>query len=332
VGDKLDVVLAERAFFLMRNKGRLRLVWTGVGLPHDACYDGRYVWIPVKRGPPPPSLFVLDPQTGKKWEVTARDGLPEIAAKDLPEKYTEQYLMAAPLSPGKVCLAGTFGRSWIGIATFDPAKGASVKIFHEAREVADDKDQEQGNRTTAAFNPVWMQTLTSKPDASGRVSQRVLIGRDSKHWRVGSRSLLVDPDNLSVELAPIDVRDFTGSRAYGNAIYGSGSTGHGNALIRMTFPGTVERVWDKMPANGRVRLVGDRVNVIDYNSNKDFYTTAHPQWWTGSLARKELHMARDMPPQVDDVYESAHYGLLFAGRPVASPKFIHYQVVFNNVP
>jgi hypothetical protein len=320
--------LADRAVFLMKEKGRLRLVWTGAGLPHDACYDGRYVWVPVQHGTSP-LLVVLDPRTGKKWELAAKEGLPEVDAKDLPEIHTFVDLMVAPLGPGLVCVAGTFGRSWIAMATFDPARSASVKIFHEARDVVDEKDQKQGDRTTAAFRPVWMQTLKSKPDAGGKVTQRVIIGRGSQSWRIESRSLLVDPEKLTVELVPIHVRDFTGSRAYGDAIYGSGQ---GHALLRLTYPCTVERVWNKLPASGRVRFVGDQINVIDYHSNRNFYSTAHAQWWTGSLARKELHMARDMPPSVEDVYHSAHYGFLFAGYPQYSRKIVNYQVVFNNVP
>src|SRR5439155_16710301 len=91
-----------------------------------ACYDGKYVWAPVMR--PEPMLLVIDPQTEKVWTLGKVDGLPSMS----------HGVRAVGLEPGRICLAGAFGRSWIANVTFSPTQGAKVDVFFEARDAAAD--------------------------------------------------------------------------------------------------------------------------------------------------------------------------------------------------
>ncbi len=53
----------------------------------------------------------------------------------VPAKGIAEYrVLAAPLGPGKVCMAAGFGRSWIATVAFDPAGHHEVRVFHEATE------------------------------------------------------------------------------------------------------------------------------------------------------------------------------------------------------
>jgi hypothetical protein len=315
----LDVVVVDRAVFLMKDKGRLRLVWNGPGYPSTACYDGRWVWFRSSQSHwSTQKLFVLDPESGKFWEITAKQGLPVAAAEDLPGTEVFQALNIAPLGPGKVCLAGSFGRTWIAIATFHPTGGA-VKVFYEARELPNAQDEEQRKHTAVVFTPVAMYTLKSKPDASGHVTQRVLIARNKSMPPYGNwPPLVVDPEKLSVAVAPptIPPNALNECRSYDGIVYGCTDQKYrkdGYGFFRLLYPDTFETLSTSFPVHGKIVLVGDRLNLLA------------EQWWTGSLARKEIHPVRAMPPEVEGVFPSAHYGLLFSSYDRSNKKFTNYR-------
>jgi hypothetical protein len=210
--DGVDVICDRGAIYLLKEKGRLERVWasnelnvgfrTYVGQSQGTyvCYDGRYVWAAARRHGKPPLLLVLDPATGRVSHITADDGLPLAAPGELPGQFTIQYLAVAPLRPGQVCVAGTFGRTWLALVTFDPQAGKSVRVFHEARDVADGEDKQQWQRTSVAFAPAYMFTLTGEPDAAGNRPQRVIIGRECQSADVWYHPLLVNPESLAVEV------------------------------------------------------------------------------------------------------------------------------------
>lgn len=208
-GKEVDLFCREGQILLMKKKGEAKLIYDaqspgysfkhfgGQGMaPAYACYDGRYVWLPMMAFGKPSRLLVVDVETEKVTEITAEDGLPS----DVPEQNLSPSIVAAPLSPGKVMLAGFFGKTWIGIGEFDGDKVKSVKVVHEARDLAIPLDREQWRKTTLAFSPAYIFTLTEKRKGKDPPSQRVVIGRASGAGDAFSHPLLVDPTSGKVEV------------------------------------------------------------------------------------------------------------------------------------
>ncbi len=176
IGPKLDVVWNAAGLYLMKEKGKLRPVWT---TDEDSfrfrsvIFDGRYVWAASSSFKNWPFLLVLDPETGKVRQIDERDGLPAGTAKQL-EKLNQRYALIAPIAPGSVCAAGSFGRAWIAVITFDPASNKpSVKVVHEAREAPEPFDEKQGLKTTVDFVPAYMFPIAAE---NGK-DVRIAIGR-----------------------------------------------------------------------------------------------------------------------------------------------------------
>ena len=86
--------------------------------------------------------------------------------------------MVACSVPGRVCAAGSFGRSWVALVTFDPtaAKPVKVDVVDEARRTWDSR---AGFVTDpdAAFDPVCMSLLTDMRATDSGVRRRILIAR-----------------------------------------------------------------------------------------------------------------------------------------------------------
>lgn len=211
-GDGTDVFLAAGSLFRMRAKGRLEPIMEA-GAPRlgvdAACFDGRFLWASLGAPYQVPALLVVDPQTGRSAEFTAADGLPAKAAGGPEGKFTPNTLAVAPVSPGKVCVAGYFGRTYLAIAGFSPGAGKSFQIFHEAREAPQPEDRLQWRRTTIRFAPRYLLPIVGKvrPDAPSET--RILIGRDEANIDAWYHPLLVDPDRQAVEVLrdPIDPAD-----------------------------------------------------------------------------------------------------------------------------
>jgi hypothetical protein len=236
----------------------------------------------------------------KLWEFTADDGLPLVDPESLPDSSVKQVINMAPLGPGRVCLAGAFGRTWLAIAAFDPQAKKTVKVFHEARNAPEAKALDQWMRTTVAFEPVRMFTLTGERGAS-----RVLIGRGCiDHW-VESHPLVVDPETLKVEVMKEVVYNINlvNAQVRDGVLYYLGDGLPDNRhLVTIAFPGTEKKsVMTNLP-HGRVTLDGDSFFHV---------TTDSEGWWHGSLAKKEVRRVGFMAPgNVNFMGSSAHYGVL----------------------
>jgi hypothetical protein len=225
-GDGVDAVWAYQKLYLMREAGKLEVAWQTTELntgPKSAVFDGKYLWTYIWRvAPAPPIVLIVDPVTNRSWEVTAKDGLPIEGMTTGPG--IQHQLIVAPLSPGRACVVGWFGRTWIAMVQFDPkagpGAGRSVNVFHEARDVVRVADAAQDRGTTVAFEPRYALTLTD-PAAppGGKARQRVLIGR-SAVGDSGHSPLLVDPDTLAVRAVPSSGdRAFSHVTAYDGAVY-----------------------------------------------------------------------------------------------------------------
>lgn len=203
LGDSADLFALRTQIAIAKKRGEAKVIWEserggweftiapgGVKSPALACYDGRFAWVPATMYGQPPRLLIVDPETEKVVEFTAADGLPHEALSES----SRSSIGATPLAAGKVLLAGSFGKSWLAIATFDPEKGKSLKIIHEARDQRVLDDRLQWRSTTLAFDPTYLFTLSGKDD-EGKSIQRVLVGRFSQR-----NPLVVDPEREAVEV------------------------------------------------------------------------------------------------------------------------------------
>jgi hypothetical protein len=207
LGKTGDLFCYRGQILLSKKKGDYKLIWEGstnlmfrhmtsAGYgPSLACYDGKYAWVPLVDPGKPARLLVIDPVTEKVSEVTAKEGLPGDASVGA----SNPLLGASALAPGKVLLAGSFGRAWLGVATFDPKKGSAVKIIHEARDLPVQGERDQHLSATLAFDPTWLFTLSGK-SADGKPLQRVLVGRYSLGTNAIAHPLLVEPQSGQVEV------------------------------------------------------------------------------------------------------------------------------------
>jgi hypothetical protein len=263
-GDDIDLVVALKDLYLMKQKGRLRRMYHSderffnfVGV----CFDGKYVWAPVKR--PQPMLLVIDPATEQVWTLGGADN---------PLPPTSGGAEAAPLAPGRVLLAGAEagqnGSAWLADVRFNPQAPADararVEVFFNANERHDDFDHQAWRNLHEAFTPTWMVALID-PAAQRR---RVLVGR-SDH------PLLVDPDARIVQVLNDSVSSTIGGKNFavreGNlywAIPTLGGEGRGK-LCRFGLPDLRrETLQDGLPTDDgsvvldndgrRVHLVADR--------------------------------------------------------------------------
>jgi hypothetical protein len=321
IGPNVDVMVGNGGVFLMKEKSVLTQAWRGGELnahPTRFCYDGRYVWFSVERYFKTPQLFVLDPVDLKTWEFTAADGLPLIDPKSMPDRNAKQIIDIAPLGVGRVCLAASFGRSWLAMATFDPNGAKTVKVFHEAREAPEANVPNQWTRTTVAFEPACMFVLTV--DHGNR---RVLIGRTCRDAEVTNHPLLVDPETLTVEVMKdtVWIQRLQKAQVKDGAVYyvGHGQIGKGRDLAQIAFPGHQRKsVMTGFP-DGNCVFVNDEIYAY----------TSHLEWWHGSFAKKEIHQvgAPTKWHQLDFVGRSSHYGVLIY-MPVPELRgFQIYQVV-----
>jgi len=333
-GPGVDLVWASmNQLYLMKGPGRLvRVFHERNAILGRPCFDGRYAWVPVNRlnePPAQPMLLVIDPASGRTWTVDAGDGFPFPPLDEPPAPYFRS-LTIAPVAPGKACVAGWFGRTWVAIVTIDPGAGKSVKVFHEAREVPDEKVADQWRRATVTFQPSYMYTLKDGPDDDGRAARRVLIGRNPNPTNMGviEHPLLVDPETLKVEPAPAKV--WPGQVAWrAGALFWAWPTwtntnspaGPDLALFRFGFPDfektlVARHVQVGKSQSGAVAFDGKRTHVVG------------DSWWTQDAPGEPFRRLRGEIPDYK-VHESpalarsAHHGLILI-RPYKPP----YQVTF----
>ena len=199
VGPQTDFVWGAMSSYLMKEKGVLRSVpglseWSwGAG---HVRFDGKYVWLSGPRQRQDPSLYVLDPETERVWDVSAAAGLPTNTPDELKARPQWFPYPIAPLGPGRACVGGRVGeRAWVAAVTFDPATGtAAAKVVAEARAAADPQDANQWADPDVAFTPSFLHPLAG-PD--GTQAARVVVGRSrsgrSPFAASDRHALLVDP-------------------------------------------------------------------------------------------------------------------------------------------
>ena len=309
-GPDVDLFGAAGQLLLMKKKGEAKFLWQGdFGLDFRnflaaplACYDGKYAWVPASFPLKLPRLLVVDPPSGKVTEVTKEHGLPE---GPIPVNF-QPMIAAAPLSPGKALLVGTFGQTWLAIATFDPDKGPSVKVIHECVEQAVAGDEQQWKSAKVAFQPQYAAALSGRPEGAEQVEQRVLVGRGTG-GSADLHPLLVNPETSQVEVLAADFTPFAIGRqiAHEGALYSSVATPKGRTVWKVGFPDFQPKLVAEHPVMGNAIswLIGmepRRVHLI------------HDQWYTAPAWDKPLVPLRGKLPWKDNEYvwllRSNHYG------------------------
>ena len=371
-GDGVDFAWHAEAY-VMKRKGVLRPVWSPDG-PNDRiagrpCFDGRYVWAAVSRHQKPPHLAVVDPASERSWEIGLAEGLPVRPQEELPNPYVDQPLRVAPLGPGRACVAGSFGRGWVALVEFDGATGAAtVKPFHEAKQVPNAKSETQWERADVAFAPTWMFTLTDRPTGPNQpgesgAAQRVVIGRGGgERGTVGmiGHPLVVDPERLTVEVLRDECvwsqEEPEHMTCDGGALYWASPEGFDPAtrtlttvVRRLGFPGPAVSVAHAkvhhegnvlayrtkvvFGPDGRVHAVARRWHVADALDRP--FRPLH-----GGLPRKAgteqlLDLSRAEIPEgaldvepINAVFRSHHYGFLARGNGLGGP-YPFYEIVFR---
>lgn len=151
----------------------------------QVCADGRYVWILIPHKDP--LLVALDSQSDQSWVFDSAAGLPPMDQKD--------GARIIGLEPGKVCLAGYFGRRWIAAATLDPASGIKLDVLHEAKDKPEANNPKQ-NRLLSVAQPVTeLQTLSGRKTDNGPLEHRIFLKRQET-----GDFILIDPQQRQVTL------------------------------------------------------------------------------------------------------------------------------------
>ncbi|WP_406693998.1 hypothetical protein V5E97_23435 [Singulisphaera sp. Ch08] len=278
ISDKLDVILFHKDIFLLK-KGK-----TAVRVYHDdgryvrlepPCYDGRYVWVPVRSEDDPPFLVVIDPATDQTWTVAIGDGLPFKPQDEMPEDGA-QFIQVAAIEPGRVCVSGSHLSSWVANVSFEPQKGKSVDILLQADEKSDNKDPDHWKRTSIRFRPTYMATLTEPQRDGGEGPRRLILVDRNGSSAINNHPLVVDPDAKSVTVLQRAIHVSPSSSILPGAfsvhegrfywVEGFGRANQGQTLMRLSLGeldgkpvirrlGPVEKV---VVHDGRIDLVGEQ--------------------------------------------------------------------------
>lgn len=336
-GPGVDVVWQRGDIFLMKEPGRMTRVWQGelnshvsmvvcASIRDHICYDGRLVWAAIDRHLAPPVLLAIGPRSAQVWQFSASDGLPDIKRAADGANNTNFYAVA-PISPGKACVAGFFGKTWLAVATVDDSGRKSVQIFHEAREAFDRESKTQPLDTAVAFQPSYMLALADASSGATGRPWRVLVGRGGVQWNCPP--LLVDPRARTVSPVPTGGhleqtlhQHSRKSDLYQDAIYlVDAGPARKPTLYRFALPDlSPEPIIEDVPL-GMVVFHDGLLHIVGR------------EWWTGHLGDKRLHrVAGPLPwsftswwpvagrppeppetpemPRMERICHSNHYGLL----------------------
>jgi len=366
-GPGIDVFWAGSSAYVMKTKGELRPIFNPQEMTANVArlvFDGKYVWIPVTRHHKPAQLIVVDPVTEKSYELTSADGLPLDAGG--PDATNEQqYVRVAAISPGHVIVAGYFGRTWLADVVLNPTGRHKIKVFHEAREVANDADKDQWQQTNVAFQPAWMFTLTDPADKGMPPRQRVIIGRNAS-INVNYHPLLVDLAELKVSVVQ-DESCWTESYAfeshYGLNVFGAadaiwwawptrGMSGDvpRQSVHRMGFPDFKEEIIAPAAHSGRGMDYRDRYFVYhgrSFIAAKELWVADTPAGPYRKLrgddpersdfferigtGETEKQVRDEQTEQIEAVCFSNHYGLIIMGQRIKAGGTV-YEVKFPGLP
>jgi hypothetical protein len=341
----------------MRDGGELQEVWSseepGLRIEH-VFFDGRYAWAAAGRYGQQPLLLRLDPQAATTWKVTEVSGLPCEPPENL-SPYFRQILAVAPVSPGRACVAGWFGRSWVALVDVDPRdpNRTSVEVIHEARKAIDKEDREQWKDTEVVFRPIYMFSLSDKLLTDPTAERRIVIGRGEPYsgTQMANHPLLVDPQNRNVTVLqpglpnPVAVSDFTcrdgaayfvqlGPQQEHLYVYRLGSpewkpepivpdVPYGWLVFHDSQLHVAGRQWWKIGPDGKVELLGE----VPWYLRERF--TAPSRRDPSSITFEQVGPGTI---QLQAIYHSRHHGLLATGQVSGrGAKLITYQVVFDHI-
>jgi len=321
----------------MKQPGKLREVKRLPGLNfrfNQVCFDGKYIWAGTRRPDEPPSLVICDPVSEEVWEIPGGKKLPFPTDDRVDSRvHRSKMLAVAAIAPGEACLVGSFGRTWIGHARFDPHSGLDVDIFHEAREVSGHGTDDSWLNTRLSFSTRQLITFTARDPRE----TRILIGRGQGLSVNDGSALWVAPYNRTVQADNRRIEALRSWNKYdqqaGHIYFVDRPWRLGFQLMRLGTLGTkIEKVRGMMP-QGLLYMDGDRVHVFG------------TRWWTGPVAKGKMTVTADVPWNfrgklydwsgtnsdardrdesrqgvLQNVWHSNHFGILAGTRPAGGKR------------
>lgn len=362
----VDLVVSEDSYlptegvYLMKEKGKLRRLWSGARYNQISVYsDGQFAWITVWNAERP-TLMVFDPATERLHEFTEKHGLPVFKPGQGVQKPMLPKILVAPLGPGRACLAGSLlgetpGRTWVAVATFDRTTGPSVKVIHEALVAPKVVDPEFGLDTSldgadVAFVPFEFGGYKPRPAGEGPEARLLLWRRtpplgDGSAARYAVRPLVIYPDRPFVEVQPFGPDDQGRSQA--DTVVPSGGKSRYSVSARGAASRDKDGVWrivETLP-NGASRYITEerptnRVTEHFVHNGYLYITTTKRdtemrsaaigsgqwwcphRWWRFDPATRELELVATEVPNGEGIRVSAHYGTVLLGvRAKGEPSF-----------
>ncbi len=331
-GNGTDVVWGLKELFLMKEKGRLKRICKSEERFFNfqsLCYDGQYIWAPVKSREEP-LVLVINPETEQIFEFTTEDGLPRMSSG----------VAAVPLAPGKICLAGSFGkgpvegapdRGWCALLEVSENGAKSADVFHEARlhMYSFDRYGEEIWNPHNAFSPRFMAVITDKVHNAGK---RVLLGRGSIPSPASNYPLLIDAEARTVEVLRDGVSRptcYEGDVYWANLDPKTGdptSTLLAPNLWRIGFPDFKKTaVISSLPSKG---IEG---GTVAFSSGRLHVVGKH--WWTAKSFDEQFTQLQAKIPggkwHLRELCHSNHYGLLLLTHQGGDDYGV-YSVEFRN--
>ena len=252
------------------------------------CFDGSLVWAACYDPSQDTRLIVIDPATKQVSEITAEQGLPNSNAGNAGPNRVHNLLSLAPLSPGRILVAGGFGRGWLAEVEFKSGSGGKVRIFHEAKESLDGGNREQWRSTAVSFRPGNIFPLTNPQRAAGD-SKRFLVGRIGPHPDLLAHPLVVDPKNGTVEACAEQIWsqiDVLRCSPLNDSVYFVNSLPPRHETIGLQRLSGAELKLETiavLPREGYVLAEPDRVHVVGR------------QWWIVNLTTRKVTPAGPVP-------------------------------------
>jgi hypothetical protein len=319
-GKDMDLFCGDGQVLLMKKKGETKLIFDakgqgysfkqtgGFGIsPAIACFDGKYAWLPMMSYGKPSRLLVVDVENEKVTELKAESGLPS----EVPDRNVSPILAAVPLGPGRAFLAGSFGKTWLGTATFDGEKG-TVKIIHEAQDVPVRNVRDQWRNTGLTFIPAFLYALVDPEGEKDSASRRMIIGRACEDYEAFSHPLLVDPNSGKVTVMETRLNPGTAtvlSQHEGSLYWAQTSNSNqmfGAEFMRLGFPDFEPTSLGKHPLPGKG-------HQFAFGMDEKKLHLFHDQWLTAESPDQPLQVLKGNLPSRERtspryLMRSNHYG------------------------
>jgi hypothetical protein len=233
-------------------------------------------------------------------------------------------ILMSALEPGRICIAGSFGRAWVGTITYQEAiRSFDYEVFFHARRQPEQQNREDWKHVDLAFLPLFMKTLTAPPATpDARPTVRVLLGRDGGHAFNRYHPLAIDVEAQTVDVVQDAIRVV--SQPYsifddGQFLYWVDSDESGNNLFKLG------------PADLRRHIVGTprfrgsiakthQGYVIDSTASRQRNILSFSNTLAGPYAERELKTEAVM-----QMFYSRFHGLVLMDRRDASLFELHLE-------